>query len=122
MLAPSHPLHLQRLDWARDHVMTLPPQLRAGMVAWTLVNGTASPACILDLESVNEDGAYAPFVRVSAPTGWRCILRLPACTLEVVHSSLLPVCCACCAGPWHCRQRRHCKPPRQVSQPASQPA
>ena len=69
MLAPSHPLHLQRLDWARDHVMTLPPQLRAGMVAWTLVNGTASPACILDLESVKEDGAYAPFVRVSPPPG-----------------------------------------------------
>jgi hypothetical protein len=69
--------------------MTLPHQLRAGMVAWTLVNGTASPACILDLESVKEDGAYAPFVRVSALPGscccWHCILLLPACMLDVAH-------------------------------------
>jgi hypothetical protein len=71
--------------------MTLPPQLRAGMVAWTLVNGTASPACILDLESVKEDGAYAPFVRVSPPPGScccccrHCILLLPACMLDVAH-------------------------------------
>ena len=56
--------------------MTLPPQLRAGMVAWTLVNGTASPACIVKLEAVKENGAYAPFVRVSSPVPHVAVLCL----------------------------------------------
>jgi hypothetical protein len=63
--AISARLFLQKLSWEKDHVMTLPPNLEPGMVAWVMgQNGTAAaPACIVSVEQRYEHGAYSPFVR-----------------------------------------------------------
>lgn len=68
------PSGVQRLDWERDHVMHLPPELSPGMVAWLAdadAQGPATPACITAINGTMEAGVFSPFVRVSGGArGW----------------------------------------------------